>query len=137
MKFARELLLAALVLVAPAAVVMPSMAQVSDSDVSAAQSAIMSSGSRAAAVSRIGRVPSVGVVRLNVRGVPRFRNDSVPDVAEFRILAGKYASGIGKLRRALKANAVTRKALASHGISIGRVVGVKISSNGSLRVYLL
>jgi hypothetical protein len=35
------------------------------------------------------------------------------------------------------ANPVTRKALERRGISIARVVGVQVSSSGSLRVYLL
>jgi hypothetical protein len=78
-----------------------------------------------------------GVVNLAIRRVPRFRNDSVPDVSEYRISAEKNAAGITRLRAALKANPVTRKALAARGISINRVVGVRISSNGSLLLYLL
>ena len=96
----------------------------------------MSAGSRAAAISRLKAVPSVGVVNLNIRQVPRFRSD-VPDIAEFRVSAGKNFSGIKRLRNALAANPVTRRALAIRGISIGRVVGVDISSNGSLRLYVL
>ena len=101
-----------------------------------AEAAIMSAGSRAAAISRLKAVPSVGVVNLNIRWVPTFRSD-MPDVAEYRISAGKNSSGIKRLRNALAANPVTRRALASRGISIGKVVGVDISSNGSLRLYVL
>jgi hypothetical protein len=101
-----------------------------------AQAAIMSAGSRAGAISRLKAVPSVGVINLKIRWVPTFRSD-VPDVAEYRNSAGKNFSGIKRLRNALAANPVTRRALASRGISIGRVVGVDISSNGSLRLYLL
>jgi len=101
-----------------------------------AEAAILSAGSRAAAISRLRAVPSVGVVNLNIRTVPRFRS-SETDVAEYRISAGKNFSGIKRLRNALAANPVTRRALGSRGISIGRVVGVDISSNGSLRLYVL
>lgn len=101
-----------------------------------AEAAIMSAGSRAAAISRLKAVPRVGVVNLNIRRVPRFGSD-VPDIAEFRVSAGKNFSGIKRLRNALASNPVTRRALAIRGISIGKVVGVDISSNGSLRLYLL
>jgi len=101
-----------------------------------AQAAIMSAGSRAAAVSRLKAVPSVGVVNLNIRWVPMFRSDD-PDPAEYRISAGKNLSGIRRLRAALAANSATRRALANHGIAIGRVVGVDVSSSGSLRLYIL
>ncbi len=101
-----------------------------------AQAAIMSAGSRAPAVSRLKAVPSVGVVNLSIRWVPTLRSD-VPDVAEYRVSAGKNISGIKRLRNALAANPVTRRALSSRGISIGKVVGVDVSSNGSLRLYIL
>ena len=101
-----------------------------------AEAAMMSAGSRAAAISRLKAVPSVGVVNLNIRWVPTSRSD-VPGVAEYRISAGKNFSGIKRLRNALSAHPVTRRALASRGISIGRVVGVDVSSNGSLRLYVL
>ena len=101
-----------------------------------AEAAIMSAGSRAGAVSRLKAVPSVGVINLNIRRAPRF-GSNVPDVAEFRVSASKNFSGIKRLRNALASNPVTRRALAGRGISVGRVVGVDISSNGSLRLYVL
>jgi hypothetical protein len=101
-----------------------------------AQAAIMSAGSRAGAIASLKAVPSVGVVNLKIRRVPTFRSD-MPDVAEYRNSAGKNISGIKRLRNALAANPVTRRALESRGIAIGRVVGVDISSNGSLRLYIL
>jgi hypothetical protein len=101
-----------------------------------AEAAIMSAGSRAGAVSRLKAVPSVGVINLNIRQAPRFNSD-VPDVTEFRVSASKNFSGIKRLRNALASNPATRRALGSRGISVGRVVGVDISSNGSLRLYLL
>ena len=101
-----------------------------------AESAIMSSGSRAAAVRALRRVPSVGVVNLNIRHMPRFR-DSGTDISEYKVLAGKYRNGIQRLRAALAANPVTRAALDKRGIPLNRVVGVSLSSNGSLRLYLL
>ena len=101
-----------------------------------AEAAILSAGSRAAAISRLRAVPSVGVVNLNIRTVPRFRS-SETDVAEYRISAGKNFSGIKRLRNALASNPVTRRALAVRGISIGRVVGVDVYSSGSIRLYVL
>jgi hypothetical protein len=101
-----------------------------------AEAAILSAGSRAAAISRLKAVPSVGVVNLNIRTVPRFRSDA-PDVAEFKVSAGKNFNGIQRLRAALASNPATRRALSSRGISINRVVGVDIYSNGSIRLYIL
>ena len=101
-----------------------------------AEAAILSAGSRAAAISRLRAVPSVGVVNLNIRTVPRFRS-SETDVAEFRISAGKNFSGIKRLRNALASNPVPRRALAVRGVSIGRVVGVDVYSSGSIRLYVL
>ena len=101
-----------------------------------ADAAILSAGSRAAAIARLKKVPSVGVVNLNIRYVPLFHSDA-PDVAGFRISAGKNSAGIKRLRAALAANPATRRALASRGIAIGRVVGVDIYSNGSIRVYII
>jgi hypothetical protein len=101
-----------------------------------ADAAILSAGSRAAAISRLKVVPSVGVVNLNIRYVPRFRNDA-PDVAEFKVSAEKNFKGISRLRAALAANPATRRALSVRGISIRRVVGVDIYSNGSIRLYII
>ena len=107
-----------------------------DSSSSKAAAAILSAGSRAAAVSRLKSVRSVGVVNLSFRNVPRFRTNA-PDVSEFKVSAGKNISGIRRLRAALAANPATRRALASRGISIGRVVGVDVYSSGSIRLYVL
>ena len=101
-----------------------------------ADAAILSAGSRAAAILRLKSVPSVGVVNLNIRYVPRFRDDA-PDVASFKVSAGKNYSGIRRLRAALATNPATRRALSTHGISVNRVVGVDIYSNGSIRLYIL
>lgn len=101
-----------------------------------ADAAIISAGSRAAVISRLKKVPSVGGVNLNIRYVPLLRSDD-SDVAEFKVSAGKNFSGISRLRAALVANPATRHALSNHGISVNRVVGVDIYSNGSIRVYIL
>ncbi len=101
-----------------------------------ADAAILSAGSRAAAISRLKSVPSVGVVNVNIRYVSRFRDDA-HDVAAFKVSAGKNFSGIRRLRAALAANLATRRALSVRGISVNRVVGVDISSNGSIRLYIL
>jgi hypothetical protein len=113
-----------------------SQAQVFAGDTFRAETSIISAGSRASAVSRLKSVPSLGVVNLAFRTVPRFRTE-LPDVSEYRISAEKNYRGVNKLRAALRANPVTRNALANRGISVNRVVGVDISSNGSLRLYIL
>ena len=101
-----------------------------------AEAAILSAGSRAAAISRLKSVPSVGVVNLNIRYMSRFRDDA-HDVTAFKISAGKNFSGIRRLRAALATNPATRRALSVRGISVNRVVGVDIYSNGSIRLYIL
>jgi hypothetical protein len=111
-------------------------AQVFGDSSSKSEAAIMSAGSRAAVISRLKSVPSVGVVNLSFRNVPRFRTGA-PDVSEFKVSARKNFGGIKRLRNALAANPVTRRALAIRGISIGRVVGVDVYSSGSIRLYIL
>jgi hypothetical protein len=111
-------------------------AQVFGDSSSKSEAAIMSAGSRAAAVSRLKSIPSVGVVNLSFRNVPRFRTGA-PDVSEFKVSARKNFGGIKRLRNALASNPVTRRALAVRGISIGRVVGVDVYSSGSIRLYIL
>ena len=101
-----------------------------------ADAAILSAGSKAAAISRLKSVPSVGVVNLNIRYMSRFRDDA-HDVTAFKISAGKNFSGIRRLRAALAANPATRRALSVRGISVDRIVGVDIYSNGSIRLYKL
>ena len=113
-----------------------SMAQVTNEDVFRAESAIMSAGSRADSVAKLKSIPSVGIVNLSMRIRPRF-SDDVPDVEEFKISAQKNFGGINRLRAAFRANPAARQELAQRGISINRVVGVSVSSNGSLRIYIL
>jgi hypothetical protein len=110
-------------------------AQVSGDDVERASSAIMNAGTRAGRVSSIKKVPSVGVVRLDV-GPTISRWSDNPDPAEYRIMVSRNQAGVNKLRRALSANPATRQALARHGVSPGQVAGAQISSNGSLRLYI-
>jgi hypothetical protein len=107
------------------------------SELTSAQAVIMAAGSRAAAVRALRKVPSVGVINLNIRRTPFMRDSSLPEAYEFRGSARRNAAGIAKLRAALKANPVTRRALADHDIPVNRVVGVRIGSNGSLRLYIL
>ena len=132
----RRALLSTLTLVPVAAILSAQAFAFGEDDVTAAQSAIMSAGSRAAAVRRLRAVPSVGVVDLRFRAHPRFRSE-LPDAAEFRISAEKNWAGVRRLRAALAANPVTRAALAAHGVNLSRVVGVMISSNGSLRLFVI
>ena len=109
-------------------------AQVWGPDVQMSTAAIVNAGTRANRVPGIKKVPSVGVVRLDVG--PVISDSTVPSPAEYRIMARKNAAGVNKLRRALSANPVTRQALAKRGISVSQVAGAQISSNGSLRLYI-
>ncbi len=104
----------------------------------AAEGAIAGARSAAARIARIDHVPSVGVVNLNV-ATERFNRDErvFMDAGDFRGLAARYSGGISRLKRALMANPATRSALADHGIEVGDVVGVKVSSSGSLRLFVL
>jgi len=111
-------------------------AQVTSDSTYKAEAAILSAGTRAAAISRLKAIPSVGVVNLSFRAVPRFRSNA-PDPAEFKVSAGKNFNGIRRLRAALAANPATRRALSIRGISVNRVVGVDIYSNGSIRLYII
>ena len=110
---------------------------VSSSSINDAVPAIMSAGSRAAAVKQLKAVPNIGVINLAIRPSILRDDDGGPDYFEIRSSASKNAAGIGKLRAALAANPVTRRALETRGIAIGRIVGVRIGSNGALRVYVL
>jgi hypothetical protein len=109
-------------------------AQVSGADIERASSAIMNAGNRASKVKAIKRVPSVGVVRLDLNPMTAFSD--LPDPAEYRIMVSRNAAGVAKLRQALRSNPATREALARRGIDPGQVAGAQISSNGSLRLYI-
>ena len=113
-----------------------SLAQVGQPEVRQAESAMTFAASRASAVRRLKQVPSVGVIRLDTLRRQYLRDDGF-DISELYIYAEKHASGINRLRAALKANPVTRRALQSRNIPLHRVVGVHIGSNGALRVYIL
>lgn len=110
-------------------------AQVSQIDVHMAISSIMNAGRRAAQVPGIAKVPSVGVIRLDVPTVPQFMGD-IPDWQEFRIMVQKNAAGVARLQKALAANPVTRAALARNHVQPWQVAGVQIGSHGALRLYI-
>ncbi len=100
---------------------------------------IMRAGSTAQKIARIKAVPSVGVINLRRESITSFRSigDYTDSIQDYRLMVEKNAGGIRKLRAALRANPVTRRALADYGVSLGRVVAVDVGSNGSLRVYVL
>lgn len=138
MKTLKPLMIALLVGAGTVLPVMPvpqAAAQVGEIDARPAMSAIMNAGKRADQVKSITRVPSVGVVRLDMRMVPLPGSD-VPSWPEYKIMVQKFSGGVNKLRRALMANPVTRAALAKNGVEAWQVAGVQISSNGSLRLYI-
>jgi hypothetical protein len=107
-------------------------AQVSQGDKFLAQSAIMSSALSARRIATLNGVPSVGVVYLPNRIVR-----SGEDYIQWRLSAEKNSVGVAKLQRALRSNPITRAELKSRNIPISHVVGVKISSRGDLRLFLL
>lgn len=113
-----------------------SLAQVGQPEIRQAESAMTFAASRASAVRRLKQVPSVGVIRLDSLRRQYLRDDGF-DISELYIYAEKHAAGINRLRVALKANPVTRRALQSRNIPPHRVIGVQIGSNGALRVYIL
>ena len=113
-----------------------SLAQVGQPEVRQAESAMTFAARRADAVRKLKQVPSVGVIRLDTLRHQYLRDDGF-DISELYIYAEKHAAGINRLRAALKANPVTRRALQSRNIPLHRVVGVHIGSNGALRVYIL
>lgn len=137
----KNLKLMLLALVLGAGVAMPvvtasqAQAQVSESDARPAMSAIMNAGKRADQVKSITNVPSVGVVRLDMRMAPMMGSD-IPTWPEYKIMVQKFSGGVKKLQLALMANPVTRAALAKHGVADWQVAGVQISSKGSLRLYI-
>lgn len=117
-------------LATPAAV-----AQVTNIDAQWASSAIMQAGVRAAKVPGIKKVPSVGVIRLDVPTVPMFTGD-IPTWQEYAIMAQKNRAGVSKLQRALSANPVTAAAMARNHVQPWQVAGAQIGSNGALRLYI-
>jgi len=115
--------------------VSPATAQVTNIDVQWAISSIQMAGKRANQVPGIKKVPSVGVIRLDIPTVPMFRGD-IPDWQEFKIMTQRNAAGVAKLQRALAANPVTAAALAKSRVKPSQVAGVQIGSNGALRLYI-
>lgn len=113
----------------------PAQAQVTNIDVQWATSSIQMAGKRANQVPGIKKVPSVGVIRLDIPTVPMFRGD-IPDWQEFKIMTQRNAAGVAKLQKALAANPVTAAALAKNHVKPWQVAGVQIGSNGSLRLYI-
>jgi hypothetical protein len=110
-------------------------AQVGQSDVQPAIASIMNAGTRADRVKSIKKVPSVGVIRLDMPMVPLMGAD-VPSWQEFKILVQRNYAGVSKMRKALMANPATRAALEKYRIDPSQIAGAQISSRGSLRLYI-
>ncbi|PZF78314.1 hypothetical protein DK847_00350 [Aestuariivirga litoralis] len=111
------------------------VAQVTNIDVQWAISSIQMAGKRASQVPGIKKVPSVGVIRLDIPTVPMYRGD-IPDWQDFKIMTQRNAAGVAKLQRNLAANPVTAAALAKVRVKPSQVAGVQIGSNGALRLYI-
>jgi hypothetical protein len=111
------------------------LAQMDISQITEASSAILGAGKTAAEIRSLQHVPSVGVIHLNWGSESSFSHLG-NEIATLRIYEERNAGGIAQLRHALGTNQVTRRALASHGITINQVMGVSIGSSGSLRVFV-
>lgn len=112
-----------------------SQAQVDSSNYSELASAILSAGSASAKIRNLKSVPSVGIVRVQFGFVPRLSDDG-ENTSTLLLSAERNSAGIAKLRAALNSNPVTRSALAEHGVNLRRVIGVNVSANGSLRLFV-
>ena len=133
---ALPLALALLGAIALAPVTAPhALAQVTNIDVQWAISSIQMAGSRANQVPGIKKVPSVGVIRLDIPTVPMIGGD-IPNWQEFKIMTQRNAAGVAKLQKNLAANPVTAAALAKNRVQPWQVAGVQIGSNGALRLYI-
>jgi hypothetical protein len=102
-----------------------------------AESAMRNAARNASRITHIRRVPSVGVVSLNIPTARWDANRNYMDASDFRIVADRHAAGIARMRRAFAANPVTRAAIIESGVDLDDVVGVIISSGGSLRLFVL
>lgn len=133
-----RLALAALLLAAtPITASLPAAAQMSSQEATMATIAIISAEKRAAAVAHIKKVPAVGAIRLRHQAMRLNEEEDGADYTNFAAEASRHHAGIAKLRAALARNPATAKALARRNIDISDVVGVMVSSDGSLRLYLL
>jgi hypothetical protein len=110
-------------------------AQVDSTNYSESASAILSAGSASVKIRNLKSVPSVGIVRVQFGFVPRLSNDG-ENTSTLLLSAERNSAGIAKLRSALAGNPVTRHALEQHGVSLGRVIGANIGSNGALRLFV-
>ena len=128
-KFAAPLLGLALITAAPAA-----FAQIDSTTDIEASSAILDADQAAAQIRGLRNVPSIGVIQLQpLYGSPFSRAGNI--VSKLQTYADKNQAAINHLRHALKANPVTRRVMAEHGVILERVIGVSIGSTGSLRVF--
>jgi hypothetical protein len=112
----------------------PALAQIDASNDFEAYSAVMGAGKNADLVRHLRAVPSVGVI--TVRGGSSPSLGSGDESGDVQMIAQQNAAAINQLRHALAANPVTRKALATNGVDIGKVLGVQIGGSGALRVFV-
>jgi len=128
--FSVSILAMALALAAPAA-----WAQLDSSTDTEALSAVLGAGRVAAQIRSLHHVPSVGVIRIDYAFASPFSRQG-EQATRLQIFADQNQGAINQLRRALRANPVTRRALAQQGIAVQRIEGVSIGSSGSLRVFV-
>ena len=107
-------------------------AQMDSAEYIEATSAVMDAGLAAPEIRQLHNVPSVGVISL-ADGY-RTRTGNYDNSVE--MIASQNGYWVGRLRHALSANPVTRRAMAEHGVDVSRVDGVSIGSTGSLRFFV-
>jgi hypothetical protein len=97
-----------------------------------ATSAVMDAGLAAPEIRHLHNVPSVGVISL----ADGFRTRSGQYTNDVEMIASQNGYWVSRLRHALTANPVTRRAMDEHGVNVNRVDGVSIGSTGSLRFFV-
>ena len=97
-----------------------------------ATSAVLDAGLAAPEIRQLRNVPSVGVISL----ANGFRTRLGIYDNSVEMMASQNGYWVSRLRHALTANPVTRRAMAEHGVDVNRVDGVSIGSTGSLRFFV-
>ena len=97
-----------------------------------ATSAVLDAGLAAPEIRQLRNVPSVGVISL----ADGFRTRLGIYDNSVEMMASQNGYWVSRLRHALTANPVTRRAMAEHGVDVNRVDGVSVGSTGSLRFFV-
>ena len=105
-------------------------------DYNEAASAILSARADAAKVRSLKAVPSLGVIRVANGSTTRLSSID-ENITTLIISSERNHANIAQLRSALMANPVTKQALLGHGVAVGQIIGIRVGSNGSLRIFVI